>query len=150
MAEDGEGAIWIAYITGAVSRIQDGKVTSFSASAGLPAEGSCWLTTDIKGRLWFAKGGHVGVFRDSRFQTLLSVDEKVVSVGKARAGGVWICAGPRLLNYNERGAPAERGHLPASREGIAPKILLEDRTGACGSAPPPVVCSDSTEPMLNW
>ena len=37
MAEDGEGAIWIAYITGAVSRIQDGKVTSFSASAGLPA-----------------------------------------------------------------------------------------------------------------
>src|SRR5439155_296121 len=130
MAEDGEGAIWIAYITGAVSRIQDGKVTSFSASDGLPAEGSCWLTTDIKGRLWFAKGGHVGVFRDSRFQTLLSVDEKVVSVGKARAGGVWICAGPRLLNYNERGAPAERGHLPASREGIAPKILLEDRTGA--------------------
>ena len=150
MAEDGEGAIWIAYITGAVSRIQDGKVTSFSASAGLPAEGSCWLTTDIKGRLWFANGGHVGVFRDSRFQTLLSVDEKVVSVGKARAGGVWIYAGPRLLNYNERGAPAERGHLPASREGIAPKILLEDRTGACGSAPPPVVCSDSTEPMLNW
>ncbi len=150
MVEDGEGAIWIAYVTGAVCRIKDGTVTSFGTGDGLPADGPCRLATDSTGRLWFGKGGRVGVFREERFQTRLSLDEQVVSLGAGRAGGVWICAGPRLFKCHESGALEECAHLPASREGIAPRVLLEDQAGAVwiGTAASGVFRYDGSEVEL--
>lgn len=131
MAEDAEGAVWIAYGAGNASRIKDGQVALFGAREGLPfSVGSWWLASDAKDQLWFAKGGNVGVFRNGRFQTLVTLPERAVCIGKARAGGMWICAGLRLLRFEEGADPVERANLPYRPAGNDPWALLEDRSGA--------------------
>jgi ligand-binding sensor domain-containing protein len=130
MTEDGQGAIWIAYGNGIVARIKDGRVTLLGSSEGLPGRGSCSLATDTKGQLWFTRGGHVGTFREGRFHTLVTLDEPAACVGPARAGGIWICAGERIIKFDEGYALEERGRLPTGSGGIEPKVLLEDHNGA--------------------
>jgi ligand-binding sensor domain-containing protein len=128
MAEDGDGAIWIAY-SGAlgVSRIKDGQVTRFSVQDGLPPAGTCWLASDAKGQLWFAKGGFVGVFREGRFQTLQTLDTVTMRITAAHSGGIWICDASRLLKYDEgRGLPET---VKMAQPGATPTVLLEDRAG---------------------
>jgi len=130
MADDADGAVWIAYAGGAVSRIKDGRATRFGSKDGLPSADSCMLTSDTKGQLWFARGRSVGVFREGRFQTLLNLRESAMCIGKALKGGIWICEGLRLLNYDEGTEPVAHGQLPLGQERNDPRALLEDRTGA--------------------
>src|SRR5581483_588146 len=66
--EDGDGALWLTHQGGTVYRVRDGRVTAFDATSGLPsadtpARYACALELDTQGRLWFAKDGHVGIFR---------------------------------------------------------------------------------------
>ena len=101
VAESGDGGVWIGYSDASACRIADGKVTHFTARDGLEGIGYCWLASDITGQLWFALAGRVGVFRKGRFEALLNLREKPVCIGRARAGGIWICAGARLFQYTE-------------------------------------------------
>jgi len=128
MIEDGEGAVWIAYAGNhhGLSRIKNGQVTNFDKRDGLQSDGLCWLATDANGRLWFAKGNKIGVFRDGYFQTLLTLEENSATIAAARSGGIWICTPRRLLKYDGQGKPQTRGVLPQPGAGI----LLEDHTGA--------------------
>jgi signal transduction histidine kinase/streptogramin lyase len=105
-------------------------VTRYKATEGLPGTGGCWLTTDAKGQLWFAKAGRVGVFRDGEFVTLLTLPERSVRIGQRRAGGVWICAGLRLLRYEEGEEPNQLQEIMPDRTGVEPSVLFEDRRGA--------------------
>ncbi len=55
LAEDAEGSLWIAYRLGAVCRIKGGQVSTMTEQDGLPAGiDICALTSDNKGRIWFA------------------------------------------------------------------------------------------------
>jgi ligand-binding sensor domain-containing protein len=130
MAEDADGAIWIAYAGGAVSRIKDGQAKRFGAKEGLPSGDSCALASDAKGNLWFARGGSVGVFHDGNFKTLLTLPEPAICIGQAHGGGIWICAGVRLLKYDAGAEPVMIGQLPKGSERNDPRAMLEDRTGA--------------------
>src|SRR5262249_25438464 len=64
MVEDSEGAIWITYHGNAVCRIKDGSVKRFTEQDGLPPRFDCALAKDSEGRIWFAKDGQIGVFRN--------------------------------------------------------------------------------------
>src|SRR5262249_55584704 len=70
IVEDKDGAVWISYVGSDVVRIVDRKVRAFTGDDGLPDGNTCQITTDNSGQLWFARGVHLGVFRDGRFLSL--------------------------------------------------------------------------------
>jgi ligand-binding sensor domain-containing protein len=98
IVQDQKEDIWVSYLDGSVCRIAKGRVTRFAGSNAPAGNGSCILGSDILGQVWFAKAGHVGIIRDGRFQSLLTLNEGVIQLGQARAGGVWVCAGLQLLH----------------------------------------------------
>jgi signal transduction histidine kinase/ligand-binding sensor domain-containing protein len=135
MAVDGKGGLWITYSMGKVIRYnQDGKVDAFTDKDGLPSSGICWLAADRDGTLWFAKGSHVGVFRNGRFNVLENFDSSEVRIAAARSGGIWICAGQQILKFEEGVETVELGKIipdmASSRSSYDPSVLLEDREGA--------------------
>ncbi len=130
LAQAADEAVWIGYTDGSVCRIRAGVVTRFTARDGLSGVGACWVMSDSNGQVWFAKAGRVGVFRQGRFTTLLTVPEKSIRLAAGRAGGLWICAGRRLLKYDEGSAAQELGELPAEGVGVEPTALFEARGGA--------------------
>ena len=131
LAVDGEGALWIAYRGGSICRIKERNVTRFREEDGLPAGVNiCGLAADAKGRLWFAKNGKLGVFRDGRLQTLTEIDPAPTRLASARKGGVWICAGFHLFRYNEGGSLEDFGEFNPKSTGSEPSVMLEDRDGA--------------------
>jgi ligand-binding sensor domain-containing protein/signal transduction histidine kinase len=135
MALDDEGCLWITYSTGEVIRYnKSGKVDVFTAKDGLPGDGVCWLVCDRKGTLWFAKGSHVGVYRDGRFNVLQKFGSAALRIAAARAGGIWVCAGQQVLKFDENIATVELGKIipneAGSRSSFEPSVLLEDHEGA--------------------
>jgi signal transduction histidine kinase/ligand-binding sensor domain-containing protein len=133
LAEDAEGAVWVAYRLGSVYRIKDGQVTAFGKRDGLPEGEStdiCALTTDARGRIWFAKAGQVGMVRDGVFQTLLHFEPAATRLAPARSGGVWFCSGFRLYKIEENAQFQDFGEFHPERAGTIATALLEDREGA--------------------
>jgi signal transduction histidine kinase/ligand-binding sensor domain-containing protein len=135
MIEDGEGALWVTYQAGGVSRIKDGRVTSFTAQEGLPQAGTpdryvCSLARDSLGRIWFAKNGHVGIFRQERFETLLQIRPITTRLLSARQGGLWVCSGKQLWKLDEGQPLVDRGTYRPAQDTTEPTALLEDREGS--------------------
>ena len=130
MAQTGDQAVWISYANGAVVRIVGDRAVPFTEADGLPPGGMCSLTSDAQGQLWFAKGGQVGVFREGRFVTRLTLGERHIEVQKAGGNGIWICAGDKLLRYEPDTAPVQVGRITAGAAMVRPTALLEDRAGA--------------------
>ena len=127
MAQDREGAVWLAFSSG-LCRIKEGRVTTFGAAEGLPpGGGNSWVASDAQGELWFSRGTQVGVFRDGQLHLKLAFNETPVRICRAALPGLWICAGSRLLKYEEGQEPVERGRLP---ERVQARVLFEDRSGA--------------------
>src|SRR5207253_4542539 len=68
MVEDDQGALWIGYrAPGQICRIKDRQVTIPDAEANIPPGASHYLSIEAQGRLWFAAGDQVGLFRGGRF-----------------------------------------------------------------------------------
>jgi signal transduction histidine kinase/ligand-binding sensor domain-containing protein len=119
---------WIGYDDGSVCRITGERVRRFTADDGLRTGRSCSLLADAKGRLWFAEAGCVGVFRDGRFETLLSRGPWPV-IG-ADTDGITFCQASQLYHYGEGGQPeklADLAHEPSVGRSTA---LLKDQEGA--------------------
>jgi signal transduction histidine kinase/ligand-binding sensor domain-containing protein len=130
MIEDGDGAIWVTYRGGMVCRVKNDGVTNFTAPANLPLGVVCSLASDTNGRVWFAKSGQVGIFRDGHFQTLASLDNKITQIAAAARGGIWICNGSQIFKYSEGGHPEKIGVFNPENSKTEPTALLEDREGA--------------------
>ncbi len=130
VAQDGAGAVWIGYVDGSACRIAGGRVTRFTARDGLSGTGGCWVSSDRQGRLWFGKAGRVGIFQDDHFSALGTLPEKVVRLGTAHNGGMWICSGLQLFKSSEGGELSKLGELVPDRAGAEPTVLYEDRGGA--------------------
>ena len=126
MAEDRDGAIWIMY-SSALCQIKDGRVKRFTLTEGLPAGVNAWVANDARGELWFSKGGQLGVVREGKLVPKLTFKETAIRFCGAASSGLWICAGPRLLKYDENKEPVELAQLPGN---VEPQVLFEDRTGA--------------------
>ncbi|MEI6074997.1 MAG: two-component regulator propeller domain-containing protein [Verrucomicrobiota bacterium] len=131
LVEDAQGGLWITYRNGSVYRINHGEVSQFTAQQGLP-EGSdiCALATDREGRLWFAKAGQVGQFREGVFQTLHHLDSQPMRLAGARASGVWLCSGFRLYRCDPADGLKDLGVFQPATSGTMATVLLEDHKGA--------------------
>ena len=131
LTEDAAGGVWVAYRSGAVYRIQNGEITLFTPQQGLPAGAQiCALTTDRQGRLWFARAGQVGWFRDGAFQILHHLASQPMRLAAAQHGGVWLCVGYRLYQCNTNGGLEDLGSFqPANRDTVV-TVMMEDRQGA--------------------
>jgi len=127
MVEDAEGAVWVSYRGGEVLRIQDGRVRSFAVADGLPAGDFCHLAVDGVGRLWFSRGGWVGVFRDGKFRPLQQLPNRFIT--GARSGGIWGFMDGQLWKYTEGGSPVKLGALPADVPLVTVTAFHEDRAG---------------------
>ena len=126
IAEDNETNVWFVY-GNELCRIHDDQVEGFTTNQGLPTGGNTWLTTDARGQLWFARGPHIGIYRNGHWQTLLTLESNPVRLAAAHAGGVWICTPTRVLKFAEGGEPKEFAQLPAQ---VTVQAMLEDHTGS--------------------
>jgi signal transduction histidine kinase/ligand-binding sensor domain-containing protein len=129
-AEDAQGTLWLAYINGDLMRIQDGKVRQTSAEEGLLPGVPYRIASGPQGELWFARGTEVGVFRNGRALKLATLNETVVQICPARAGGIWIHSASKLLRFQEGRSPEEKTSLPPCRNNEPVRPLLEDSKGA--------------------
>ena len=130
ITEDSSGAIWIAYVDGGLTQIKNGKVTVFNDSNGWHGYGTSYLASDNEGRLWFATRYHVGVFQDGKFQIMLTLPQAVRCISRRQEGGIWICAGRRLLSYELGGEAKQFSKLPEGANGMAATALFEASDGA--------------------
>ena len=131
LAEDADGALWIAYRGGAVFEVKNGLVTAITGSAGLPdGDDICALTTDNQGRVWFAKSGQVGIVQQGVLHTLQHLDPFPMRLSAARHGGVWICCGSQLFKYSYQGQLEKFGEFHPENSGTIATVLLEDDEGA--------------------
>jgi signal transduction histidine kinase/ligand-binding sensor domain-containing protein len=126
MAEDQEGAIWVAY-PNQLRRILNQQVESVA----LPAD---WLepydiisASDARGNIWCAKGARLGVWREGKFLSSLRLAAPVTAIGSGGKSNLWIAAGGRLFTFEEGHEPVELGPLPPK---AVPSVLLKDRSGA--------------------
>ncbi len=126
VAEDRDGGVYFAAATEVV-RIVGDQVERIGTADGLPTAGSSWLATDERGDLWFARGTHVGVFREGRWEVRLTVDSNGARLAAARGGGMWICTATQLLKFSGEGEPEVVAQLPGR---TAVRVMLEDRSGA--------------------
>ena len=131
LAEDADGALWVAYRQGLLYRIKNNRVTEITPHQGLPpGTDICALTTDNKGNLWFAKAGHVGICRAEKLQSLKQFEATPARLASARAGGVWVCLGFRLYRIDEAGNCQDQGELHPDRPGNVVNCIIEDHEGA--------------------
>lgn len=125
LVESRDGAVWVGYADGSVCRIKGQQVARYL----LPTTGSCRLATDNEGRVWFAQAGSVGVWREDRFETVLSLPAQRIRLARARQGGIWICADNRVYLYRDDAPLQTRAHLNFQPPTAAPEVLFEDRSG---------------------
>jgi signal transduction histidine kinase/ligand-binding sensor domain-containing protein len=128
MAEDAQGGIWVSDYADSIFRIQQGQVQVFGTAEGL-GQGSCRLTTDAQGQLWFSQAGRIGVFRNGRFVTLITVGQQSAPLARARRDGIWLCTGSKLYRYQEGGdLQAVAGlKLEPGRSEVEGIVLYEDK-----------------------
>jgi ligand-binding sensor domain-containing protein/signal transduction histidine kinase len=133
LVETADGALWITHQGGTVVRLgSDRRITPFGPESGLPAPETpnryvCSFSTDASGRLWFAKDGQIGVFRDDHFVTLARLSPLNARLGRARSGGVWAASDGKLHRIKDDSSVETCGRFaPPSTEGSA---LLEDSHG---------------------
>jgi len=136
LIEDGDATVWVNYRGGKLSRIQKGPpspgMTALTINHGWrEAYGTASLACDTQGRLWFAKNGRIGLFRNEKFETLLDLREPPapISLARARDGGVWINHDLRLLKYDGTGIPEDLGRIRSLQSTTDPTAMLEDRQG---------------------
>ncbi len=125
LAEDGEGAVWIVR-RNAVLRIRAGRVETFGEKDGLPAGDYAWGAVDTKGIFWLARGPHVGVFRNGRFETLFTLDAANLCLAPAREGGMWVVTPVQILKCSAGGELRVVERLP--RRTVV-RAAREDRAG---------------------
>ncbi len=127
-AEAADGAIWMGYRSSRqLAFFKNGRVTTIGEAEGVPS-GQGWITADNKREIWLAKGGHLSVFRDGKFQPMRDFTQTgYVRITAARSGGVWVGSGTKLWKYKEGGEMEPAGELPP---GSSVSALMEDHTGA--------------------
>lgn len=128
MVQARDGAVWISYLDGVVCRVLGDSVTRYEETNRLAASTPVCLAAAVRGEIWFARGGQVGVIEGNGFNVRLTLPERFVHVQPARDAGVWIVAGGRLLKLISGTNVVELGRID-SEAVPRPMALLEDRSG---------------------
>lgn len=130
MALARDNSVWIGFVDGSACRIANGKVTRYTAKTGLSGVGTCVLTADAQGQIWFAKAGALSFFRDDKITYATDLPEGTVRLAAARNGGLWILGGLQLNKFDGEKNLAPVVTLKSSATGVSPSVVLEDHSGA--------------------
>lgn len=131
LAEDADGNLLFAYRGGKVYRVKDDRCSQATAKDGLPdGLDMCALTTDIRGRVWWAKEGQVGIYSNGVFHAVKELNPLPMRLAAARDGGVWVCCGFQLFKCDEQGQCTDFGQFHPDNSGTVATVMIEDRDGA--------------------
>jgi signal transduction histidine kinase/ligand-binding sensor domain-containing protein len=132
LIDDDEGGIWIVYGGNTIARWTEAGLVRFNEQNGLgprPRAG-CSLARDVHGAMWLATGGELHRFEHDRFVKIADIGDPdaPIRIIAARAGGLWVCSGFRVLRYSAKDHRLESvGSIDA--RAAEPTALLEDHEG---------------------
>ena len=130
MIETPDHAVWITYGDGSVFRITpDDKVTRITAANGLNDDGTCSLTLDARGDLWYSKGTQYGFWNTNHFEKTGTLSEHNALILGARNGGLWLCTTSQVLQISSNAAPMALAGFQGDSERLRPSVLFEDFNG---------------------
>lgn len=96
LAEDNQGAIWLAIEGMGLIRFYNGQAEAFNTDTGLPSIDVRRILCDGDGRLWAVAGGQLGIFEGGRWRVPGGVppaSQAVRTISPARDGGLWVATG---------------------------------------------------------
>ena len=128
LAEDGD-SLWISYKEGLVCHLRHGQGHVLKASEGAPFGSVCSFATDGAGRLWYAKDGQFGIAQNDHFEPQYAISRAPTCLSPSHDGGIWICAGARLLKFNGHDAPRIVAQFHPDMPRTEPTVMIEDRNG---------------------
>jgi len=129
MVETPDNDIWITYADGSVFRINPAsQVVRLRPADGLPEDGTCSLTVDARGVLWFDKGAQFGFFHDRHFEITGTLNERNAQILSALDGGIWLCTSSQLFILQSNAAPVVVAGFGGGLR-VKPSALFEDAPG---------------------
>ena len=143
LAEDGQGAVWLAIEGEGLIRFHSGQAKAFSTNSGLPSVDVRKVLCDGDGRLWAVAGGQLGIFEGDRWREpsgLSPASQTVRTISQARDGGLWVATGTvdplasrdlrvYKLREGEWSAQLEPYPWPQDSQQFQRLALLEDQSG---------------------
>ena len=143
LAEDGQGALWLAIEGMGLLRFHNGQAAAFSTNSGLPSVDVRNVLCDGDGRLWAVAGGQLGLFEDGRWRApsgLPPESQTVRTISPARDGGLWVATGTvdplasrdlrvYKLKEGQWSAQLEPYPWPEDSQQFQRLALLEDQSG---------------------
>jgi len=114
-----DGALWIGTLKG-VSRLVDGRITSYKGADGLSAEYVRAIHQDPDGNLWLGTyGGGLDLLRDGRFTAITRrdglADDVVSAILEDDRGNLWMSGNRGIFRV-------ARGDLLAFADGRLPRV----------------------------
>ena len=104
---DTGGALWIGTVTHGLKRLNDGKITTFGAEAGLPEEFVTAIEEDRDGTLWLGtNGGGLSRFRNGVFKTFATkqglFEDAINQVLDDGKGNLWLSSFRGVFRVEKR------------------------------------------------
>jgi len=130
IAEAGDGPVFLTYRNGDAFRVENDSVSKVTPQDGLPTGTDiCALTTDMRGRVWWAKDGQVGICSNGIFHAVRKLNPLAMRLAASRDGGVWVCCGFQLFKCTADGACEDHGHFYPDNSRTVATVMIEDRDG---------------------
>jgi ligand-binding sensor domain-containing protein/signal transduction histidine kinase len=143
LAEDGQGAVWLAIEGEGLVRFHGGQAETFSTNSGLPSVDVRNVLCDGDGRLWAVAAGRLGIFEGGRWREPSGsspASQTVRTFSPARDGGLWIATGTvgplasrdlrvYKLSEGQWSAPLEPYPWPQDSQQFQRLALLEEQSG---------------------
>ena len=123
-----DGSVWVATHDG-LTRWQNGQITIFRKTSGLPDDVAQSLYEDDRGRVWVFTNHGLAYFKGGRFVAINGVASKeVYSITGDKAGNLWL-SGNQGLSHLLEGRLVE--HFPWSVLGRSQqaKVIVADQGG---------------------
>ncbi|HTZ21888.1 MAG TPA: two-component regulator propeller domain-containing protein [Opitutaceae bacterium] len=100
LKEDDEGALWIGTVSGGVTRLKEGRFTTYTTADGLPGDLVLQIDTDRDGQIWIATSRGVARFAGGAFRAFTMKDglthDFVIKVCVSPTQGVFAVAANKL------------------------------------------------------
>jgi signal transduction histidine kinase/ligand-binding sensor domain-containing protein len=125
LAEDSEGAIWIAYGAGVV-RVHGDTVQRVDLAGELPGNGPCLVTSGPDGVLWVARGGRIATWDSGSLRTAVNLETPIDAIQASPHGGLWIGARSGVFRKARGEDPVMVAQLPPR---TTVRTMLEDDSG---------------------
>lgn len=128
--EEPGGVIWISFEGGRLHRIEKGRIEQAAVAPGLSPTFATCAAMDREGGVWAAGSGTLARWRGGRFEPVTFVPQGKVFLTGARAGGLWIGTGPKLLRYNAASGVTVAAEFTDDLRDARAACLHEDRKGS--------------------